>query len=318
MVGVIGTYNSGCAAIEIPILNEAPDGGVAMVSPGQHAGLPDRGQPQICDPEQPDSLLSLAATRNYARIVPNDAAQGAGLAAVRPGAGCDQPLRAVRRPTTRAAARRRETFVGAAQELGLAVAGSRRLGSRRPDYDALMDRVAEASPDAVVLAGLLEQNGAKLIQDKVAVLGDNDSVKLLAFDGFAQQATIDDAGEAAAGMFASVPGRTPDSLEGPGKELVSALESDLGADTPVELFAPYAGQAADLLLQTIESGASRSEIIEALFDAQIEDGILGSFEITKTGDPSVSPISVSRAKDEFELVEETTPEQAVIDAARGG
>jgi branched-chain amino acid transport system substrate-binding protein len=31
VIGVIGTYNSGCAAEIIPILNEAPDGGVAMV-----------------------------------------------------------------------------------------------------------------------------------------------------------------------------------------------------------------------------------------------------------------------------------------------
>jgi branched-chain amino acid transport system substrate-binding protein len=34
LIGVVGTYNSGCAAVEIPILNEAPDGGVPMVSPG--------------------------------------------------------------------------------------------------------------------------------------------------------------------------------------------------------------------------------------------------------------------------------------------
>ena len=32
VLGVVGTYNSGCAAIEIPILNEARR--VAMVSPG--------------------------------------------------------------------------------------------------------------------------------------------------------------------------------------------------------------------------------------------------------------------------------------------
>jgi len=33
VLGVIGTFNSGCAAIEIPVLNQAPDGGIAMVSP---------------------------------------------------------------------------------------------------------------------------------------------------------------------------------------------------------------------------------------------------------------------------------------------
>ena len=33
VIGVIGTFNSGCAAIIIPVLNQAPDGGIAMVSP---------------------------------------------------------------------------------------------------------------------------------------------------------------------------------------------------------------------------------------------------------------------------------------------
>ena len=33
VIGVIGTFNSGCAAIIIPVLNEAPDGGIPMISP---------------------------------------------------------------------------------------------------------------------------------------------------------------------------------------------------------------------------------------------------------------------------------------------
>ena len=33
LIGVIGTFNSGCAAIEIPVLDQAPDGGIAMISP---------------------------------------------------------------------------------------------------------------------------------------------------------------------------------------------------------------------------------------------------------------------------------------------
>ena len=43
-------------------------------------------------------------------------------------------------------------------------------------------------------------------------------------------------------------------------------------------------------------GADHSAFFEALFGAEITDGIVGSFEITRTGDPSVSPISVSQAK----------------------
>ena len=184
------------------------------------------------------------------------------------------------------------------------------------NYEDLMDRVDVSSPDAVVLAGLLDQNGAKLIQDQVATLGDNETVRLLAFDGFAQQATIDDAGEAAAGMFASVPGRTPGSLEGPGAELVSGLESDLGGE-PVELFAPYAGQAAEVLLTAIESGAERASAIEALFETDVTDGIIGSFRITPRGDPSTSTITALVAEDRFKPVEQVDPERDLIAAARG-
>lgn len=314
LVGVVGTYNSGCAAVEIPILNEAPDGGVAMVSPGNTLICLTEDSPS-CDPEEPDSFYP-TDERNYARVVPNDAAQGAGLAQFAQEQGITTPyvLYSGGDDTSRAQA---ETFIGAAQELGLDISGFDVWDPDAPDFDAVMDRAAEASPDAVVLAGLLEQNGAKLIEDKVSVMGDNESVKLLAFDGFAQQATIDDAGDAAAGMYVSVPGRAPESLEGPGADLVSALESDLG-DEPVEQFAPYAAQAADLLLQAIETGSTRSDVIGALIGAEVTDGIVGSFEITKTGDPSVSPISILQAKDVFELAEQTSPEDSTISAARGG
>jgi hypothetical protein len=72
------------------------------------------------------------------------------------------------------------------------------------------------------------------------------SVKLLAPDGFAQQSTIDLAGPASRGMFASVPGRVPQNLSGPGRKLVSELRKEVGG--AVELYAPYAGQAAAVLL----------------------------------------------------------------------
>ena len=40
VIGVIGTFNSGCAAIEIPVLNQAPDGGIPMAVPGEHVRVP--------------------------------------------------------------------------------------------------------------------------------------------------------------------------------------------------------------------------------------------------------------------------------------
>ncbi len=50
---------------------------------------------------------------------------------------------------------------------------------------------------------------------------------MLAPDGFAQQSTIDKAGEAAEGMFASVPGRAPENLAPRGREFVAKLGREL-------------------------------------------------------------------------------------------
>ena len=55
--------------------------------------------------------------------------------------------------------------------------------------------------------------------------------------------------------------------------MVSALDSELGDGESVELFAPYAGQAAEVLLGAIEAGSERAEVIAALFETDITDGI---------------------------------------------
>ncbi|MGZ5342668.1 MAG: hypothetical protein ACXWEK_06520 [Solirubrobacterales bacterium] len=169
-----------------------------------------------------------------------------------------------------------------------------------------------------MLAGLLEQHGPALIKAKVAVLGPNDTdVKLLAPDGFAQQATIDDAGASSAGMFVSVPGRTPESLTGRGQAFVQLLQETIG-DVPVELYAPYAGQATEVMLSAIAPSSKRADVITALLQTEVDDGIVGVFTITPTGDPSVGPISVSVARDSFQTEKEITPPADLVDAARQG
>ena len=78
VVGVIGTFNSGCAAIEIPVLNQAPGGGVAMISPANTYVCLTEGGPG-CDATEPDKYYP-SGSRNYARVVANDAYQGAAVA----------------------------------------------------------------------------------------------------------------------------------------------------------------------------------------------------------------------------------------------
>jgi branched-chain amino acid transport system substrate-binding protein len=311
VLGVIGTYNSGCAEVEIPILGRAPGGGVAMVSPGNTLICLTESSPS-CQQGQPGSLYPKG--RNYARVVPNDAYQGAGLASFARNKKVSRAyiLYAAKDATSRGQA---ETFRGAARKLGIKIVGFRSWNPKASAYNGLMRDVAKSSPGAVLLAGLTEDNGAKLIKAKVSVLGPNNgAVKLLAPDGFAQQSTIDLAGTASEGMFVSVPGRVPQNLKGPGKQLVKELQKQVKG--PVELYAPYAGQAASVMLEAIAKGGERAGVKSALLSTKVKNGITGSFDILPSGDPSVGPITVSVARKTFVPVQEIKPSQDLVKAAR--
>src|SRR6185295_12915470 len=71
-VAVMGTYNSGCAKIIVPVLNQDPDGPMLMVS---HANT-NPGLTKTWDPGEPDKFYP-TGTRNYARVVTTDDFQGA-------------------------------------------------------------------------------------------------------------------------------------------------------------------------------------------------------------------------------------------------
>jgi branched-chain amino acid transport system substrate-binding protein len=311
VLGVIGTYNSGCAAEEIPILNRAD---VPMISPGNTAVCltePSQG----CKGGQPESLYP-SGSRNYARVVPNDAFQGAALAEFAKREGIAKPfvLYASNDPTSTGQA---ENFRGGANALGLELAGYETWDQEAKSYAPLFEKVRRSGADGVVLAGLIEQNGTQVIKDKVGVLGSNADVPLIAFDGFAQQATIDDSGSASDGMFASVPGSTPENLPAKGKAFVNDLKKMTNGQ-PVEQFAPLAGEAAAVLLDAIaDASTNRAGIAKAVLATRGGGGILHPYDIEPSGDPSVGPITVLKADSSFGPFREITPQAAVVRAARG-
>lgn len=315
VIGVIGTYNSGCAGIVMPILNKAPGGGVPMVSPGNTFVCLTEPSPTLCKRDEPEAYFP-SGKRNYIRVVPNDAVQGAGMASFADEQGIRKPfiLIASDDPTSEGQGR---TFEGAAKSLGMSIAGVEHYDPKASSYADLMKKAKAAGADAVFLAAILEENGAQLIKDKVSVLGPNGgTVKLLAPDGFAQQNTIEQAGSASAGMYVSLPGKVPDSLTGAGFDFVAQLKSQLGGE-PVEVFAPYAGEAAEVLLDAIRVGKTRAGTIDQLFATEVKDAITGTFTITPSGDPQPAPISVQKAAARFELEKTIVPPPALVSAARG-
>ena len=247
VVGVIGTFNSGCAAIEIPVLNQAPGGGVAMISPANTYVCLTEGGPG-CDATEPDKYYP-SGSRNYARVVAHDAYQGAAVAEFAKEQGVtsvyilnDKEAYGLGVATN---------FRNAAEAVGIKVAGFEAWDPKASSYEALFRKIGGTGADAVFLGGLIDENGAQVIKDKVAVLGPNDGkVKLFAPDGFTTQQTIDEAPEAAPGMFMSVAGVPIDEFKGKGAEFAEAFKPRLGGKA-IDPYAIYGAQAAQIMLDAI-------------------------------------------------------------------
>jgi branched-chain amino acid transport system substrate-binding protein len=319
LIGVIGTFNSGCAAIEIPVLNQAPNGGVPMVSPANTFVCLTEGGPG-CEDTEPDKYYP-TGNRNYVRVVPHDAYQGAALAEFMQTQGVES-LYILNDKEAYGLGVATNTR-NAAEHLGIEIAGFEAWDPQAASYEGLMRKIGGSGADAIFLGGLIDENGAKVIKDKVAVLGPNDGdVALFAPDGFTTQQTIDEAGTAAAGMWMSVAGVPIDEFAGAGAEFAEGFGPTLGGAS-IDPYAIYGAQAAVILLDAIEaSDGTRTSVIQNLFQTQVTDGLLGSFEINENGDPSGAEgavVGFTIYKATTELVTETTisPKDENVQAARG-
>ena len=319
MLGLIGTFNSGCAAIIIPVLNQAPGGGLAMVSPANTYVCLTEGGPGCAD-DEPDKYYP-AGTRNYARVVAHDAYQGAALAEFMQEQG-----------TTKLYILNDKEAYGlgvatntrnAAEHLGIEVVGFDAWDPKASNYEALMNKIKQSGADGVFLGGLIDENGAQVIKDKVKVLGDNGTVKLYMPDGFTTQQTIDEAGvENTRDAFFSVAGVPVEEFTGSAEEFITSFQETLGGE-PVDPYAVYGAQAAQILLDAIaNSDYTRGGVISSLFETQVSGGLLGDFEINENGDPALASgavvgFTIFRGAEELEAETVLSPQEENVEAARG-
>jgi branched-chain amino acid transport system substrate-binding protein len=293
VIGNIGTFNSGCAELEVPVLNRAPGGSVAMVSPANTwPGLTQKTK----TPGEPDKYYP-TGSRNYARVVAADNFQGPALALTAQKLGVksvyildDKQAYGLGVATY---------FRDAAQKLGIQIKGFAAYNTKTgTNYQALMQQIGATHPDAIMVGGLVCENGGQLIKDKVSVLGPNTGkVKLLLPDGFTTQSTIDEAGAAnAEGLYASVAGVPPDQLKGAGATFVSDFTNTYHPDA-LDPYTPYAAAAAQVLLNAIAaSDGTRADIAKHLFGIKVTNSVLGSFAIDQNGDTNQGSMTIDVAK----------------------
>jgi len=168
LVGVIGTFNSGCAEIIIPVLNRAPDGPIGMVSPANtYVGLTHGGPGTAAG--EPDKYYP-TGQRNYIRIVAADDYQGAADALLAKQLG----LKSVYILNDKEA-----YGLGVATDfknsltnpsVGIKVAGFAAWNGKASSYTGLATKIKQSGADSVFLGGLVCENGGKLIKDLRSVL----------------------------------------------------------------------------------------------------------------------------------------------------
>ena len=127
------------------------------------------------------------------------------------------------------------------------------------------------------------------------MLGDNNKVLLLGPDGFNDSATVTDAGAAAEGMYVTIGGQTRTrSPTRAGKAFVAAYKKTYKVDH-LEAYTAYGAQAFLVLANAIaKSDGSRASITKSLYNQSFPKGIIGSFKIDTTGDPSLGGVTVDQ------------------------
>jgi branched-chain amino acid transport system substrate-binding protein len=288
-LGLIGTFNSGCAEIIAPVLNRAPGGGIAMVSPANtYVGLTK----PTGVPGEPGKYFP-SGKRNYARVAVPDNFQGAADATFLQQKGIKSVY--VLNDGEAYGSGIANNFVNACKALGITVLGNDKWDANQPDYQSLFQAVAAKNPQAVFLGGLISLHGGQLIKDKVKVLGTNDKVLLLGPDGFNDSATVTDAGAAAEGMYVTIGGQDPNALtNATGKAFVAAYKKTYKVDH-LEAYTAYGAQAFLVLANAIaKSDGTRASITKGLYNQSFPKGIIGSFKIDNTGDPNLGGVTVDQ------------------------
>jgi branched-chain amino acid transport system substrate-binding protein len=302
-VAVVGTLNSGCAKIEVPVLNQDPNGPMLMVS---HANT-NPGLTKTWDPGEPQKYFP-TGTRNYARVITTDDYQGAAAALyAKDTLGATKVY--VLNDNQTYGQGVAKAFEEKATALGIEVLGNEPWDAKQPNYTSLFNKIKALGPDLVYIGGIYDNNGGQLIKDKVAVLGDNTAVKMIGPDGFTGYPELQKLPQGQ-GMYLTFAGLANDQLReagGAAAKLLDDYKAKYGED-PSTSFALYGVAAMQVVLAAIEkSDGTRKSVNDAVFSGEgitipADKSALGK-EIKidpATGDTSAIDISILVLKGDAE------------------
>ena len=287
---VHGPSTSTCAIEMAPILNRAPGGPLPVLSAGPtYLGL-TRSGPGV-GRDEPGKYFP-TGQRSFLRIAPPDDAQGAAGALYAKDMGARRAF--VLNDNEPYGFGVAEAFRMAAERTGLSIAGTGRWDPKAAGFGDLAERIRRAGADTVYLGGFVFGNGPRLVKDLREKLGPE--AQIIAPDSWNNLAVVEGAGAAAEGFSPTIAVLPNDELPAAGRDFAAEFEDRFGARPCC--YSVHTAQATHLMLDAIaDSGGSRAQVLEKLFEARVEDGYVGSFEIDRYGDTTLNTIAVYRIED---------------------
>ena len=297
VVGVIGTLNSGCAAVELPIMNRVSPP-LAMVSPANSlVGLTRHGPGSA--PDEPGRYYP-SGRRTYARVYPTDDLQAWAIAKAMADLGVRHPLVLMDYANESYEVEMALAFEAAAKQLGLHPTQPVMTGADASGNRAVLR--AHQGFDGAFYASLgpsiddqRAERRSRGVLDALHALPHQ--VPVFVPDAYLLQDGLRSwAGPAASGVYITGANVTDPGKQLPpaGREYVRAF-SDTQPGRSVNTFVPYAAQAAEVLLAAIaHSDGTREGVAEQLLKVHVTNGILGTFGFDRNGDITNSLMPVFR------------------------
>jgi branched-chain amino acid transport system substrate-binding protein len=288
-IAYIGEFNSGASAISIPITNEA---NILQVSPANTAlGLTKGGAG--AEPGTPDKYYP-TGNRTYGRVVPIDTLQGIALAQYMK----DEGVKSVyilddKEVYGQGVAANTKSAV---EKVGLKVAGTDSWDGKASNYRALASKIKASGADAVFTGGIIDNNGPQLYKDLNAAMPD---ALLFGPDGMC---TVDMAKELPTDVqdnarltVAAVP---PDELPPAGQKFYDDYKAEYGEEeADIDPYAIYGYEAMSVVLEAIKKGGDdRQAVIDAFFQTKGRESVLGTYDIDKDGDTTLTTFGGYLAK----------------------
>jgi branched-chain amino acid transport system substrate-binding protein len=247
-VGVMGTYNSGCAKIIVPVLNQDPEGPMVMISNANT----NPGLTKAWDPGEPEKYYP-TGERNYFRVVTTDDNQGNAAAEFAKSIGVKRVYVLNDRQTYGIGVAR--SFTSAAKALGLTLLADGDAGTgwddKAPNYEALFTKIKATKPDMVYVGGIFDLNGGQLVKDKVKY-----------FTGYPDFLALPEA----QGAYLSFTGLSIDQFPkgGAAEKFQADYLAEYG-EAPTSSFSVYGAAAAQVLLAAIAaSDGTRKGVYQAM------------------------------------------------------